>query len=104
MSFKKKIPPITEIKLRTTPKKGEEAILEVTGYLSDSGWKLLPESVSINEEDHSVEIKIPASRETKLLATQVITYFTLEYTLVFNSVGKWVIKCNKKSIEIEVEE
>jgi hypothetical protein len=104
MAFKKKFPPITDISVRNTPKIGQEITIEFTGYLSDSGWKLKSETVSVNEEDRFVKIKIPATRNTRLLATQVITYFTKEIKVILNSVGKWSIQCNNKIVDIELEE
>lgn len=95
---------ISELTFKTEPKKEEEVILEVVGFLRDAGWNLEPEKVKCSPESFEISITMFAKRDPNLMAAQVIKRFQKEIPLVFDKKGKWTVKCNIKTIKVDIKE
>ncbi|MCG3220649.1 MAG: hypothetical protein H7641_04650 [Candidatus Heimdallarchaeota archaeon] len=95
---------ITEIIFQKEMKQGAVTTLNVKGYLGDPSWKLLPETMTLDEDRRIVTIRMIAEKDPKAIAIQVIKDFEREISLTFPLSGKWTVRCNTKSIEIEVKD
>ena len=99
-----KVANITEITLQDEIRKGALTILNVKGYLGDPSWKLLPETIVFDEDRRIVTIRIIAEKNPKAIAIQVIKDFEKEVSFTFPLCGKWTVRCNTNSMEIEVKD
>ncbi|MHA1954885.1 MAG: hypothetical protein ACW96U_13165 [Candidatus Heimdallarchaeaceae archaeon] len=95
---------ITEMIFQDDIKKGALIILYVKGYLGDPSWKLLPETIVFDEDRRMVTIRIFAEKNPKAIAIQVIKDFEKEISFTFPLSGKWTVRCNTNSMEIEVKD
>ncbi len=95
---------ITEITFQDETKKGALTTLNIKGYLGDPSWKLLQETIVLDEDRRIVTIRIFAEKDPKSIAIQVIKDFEKEISLTFPLSGKWSVRCNTNSIEIEVKD
>lgn len=103
MKQTKRLADIESISLAEEPLIGKKVTLVVKGFLRDSAWKIGEESVQINRDNKVLSLNIPIHRDSKQLAMQVIENFRKEIDLIFPDSGKWLIKCNNISEEIEVK-
>ena len=95
---------ITEIIFQDEIKKGALTTLNVNGYLGDPSWKLLPETIVFDEDRRIVTIRIIAEKDPKAITIQVIKDFEKEISLAFPLSGKWTVRSNTNSIEVEVKD
>jgi len=94
---------IKSISFAKEPLIGKKITLVVKGFLRDSAWKLGEKSIQIDRDNKVLFLKIPIHRDSNQLAMQVIENFRKEIDLVFPDSGKWLIKCNNISEEIQVK-
>lgn len=103
MKQTKRLADINSISFAKEPLIGKKVTLVVKGFLRDSAWKLGEESVQVDRDNKVLFLKIPIHRDSNQLAMQVIENFRKEIDLVFPDSGKWLIRCNNISEEIEVK-
>jgi len=99
----KKAAKVDEISFNDSVKAGVEVKLNVKGYLGDPSWKLLPETIDLNEERKIISIKLFAEKKPDAIVIQVIKKFEKSIPLVFPVAGRWSILCNQVSLEFDVE-